>query len=199
MRKELLEILRCPSCKDTLTLDVYEEAKANNDEIWTGLLICRCGNRYAIWRGVPRMLLPEVGMPSEFVKIFKNHLVSDGSKAITPPEDEFSFSVEWSMYKYSSLTWELDLKERVDYFCYYINKTRDSLDGLLILDAGCGNGTLSAAIAATGARVVAMDYSNSIEKAEINKKHFSWDNFRRLYYVQGDVQHPPFSENIFVR
>jgi SAM-dependent methyltransferase len=145
------------------------------------------------------MLLPEVGMPSEFVKIFKNHLVSDGSKAITPPEDEFSFSVEWSMYKYSSLTWELDLKERVDYFCYYINKTRDSLDGLLILDAGCGNGTLSAAIAATGARVVAMDYSNSIEKAEINKKHFSWDNFRRLYYVQGDVQHPPFSENIFVR
>ena len=25
MRKELLEILRCPSCKDVLTLEVYEE------------------------------------------------------------------------------------------------------------------------------------------------------------------------------
>jgi SAM-dependent methyltransferase/uncharacterized protein YbaR (Trm112 family) len=199
VRKELLEVLRCPSCKDVLTLDVYEEVKNDNAEIWAGLLKCGCGQKYAIWRRVPRMLLPEVGMSFEFVKTFKNRLTSDSSKAITisRSEDQFSFSIEWDMYKYSDLTWELGLKERVDYFCYYIDKDKDSLDGLLILDAGCGNGTLSAAIAATGARVVAMDYSDSIEKAEINKKHFLGDNFRQLYYVQGDVKHPPFAENIF--
>lgn len=196
MNKDLLQLLRCPSCKGTLALSVYEE---KDGDIWAGLLTCKQGHRYAIWKGVPRLHLPEVGMPIKFVESFENHILSDASPGFFPKinniVNDFSFSDQWSMYQYGELTWELKLKERLDYFFYYINKPKDSLNDLLILDAGCGNGTLSAVIAGSGGNVIAMDYSNSVEQAHMHRRQFLNNNM--LHYVQGDVQNPPFAENIF--
>jgi 2-polyprenyl-3-methyl-5-hydroxy-6-metoxy-1,4-benzoquinol methylase/uncharacterized protein YbaR (Trm112 family) len=197
MKTTLLPILRCPSCQSSLSLVAYEQ---KDRDIMSGLLKCERGHRYAIWKGVPRMHLPEVGMPAAFVDAFRDRLLTDDAKvlpAIDTAVSEFSFSSQWSMYQYGELTWEVDLKERVDYFHFYVDQPRDSLKDMLILDAGCGNGTLSAAIAATGARVVAMDYSSSVEAAHVKAAQMLGNNDRELHFVQGDVQHPPFAKNIF--
>jgi uncharacterized protein YbaR (Trm112 family) len=56
MRPDLLEILRCPMCRQELTLSV--EAK-DGDEILRGNLACpRCRIDYPISDGIPNLLPP---------------------------------------------------------------------------------------------------------------------------------------------
>lgn len=58
MRRKLLEILACPSCKGDLDVIVEEE---NQEEILRGKLICRaCNAEYPIEDGIPNMLPPEL-------------------------------------------------------------------------------------------------------------------------------------------
>jgi len=53
MRRELMEILRCPECKGELELTVEEEM----EEIEKGELYCdKCGIVYPIEEGIPNML-----------------------------------------------------------------------------------------------------------------------------------------------
>ena len=66
-----------------------------------------------------------------------------------------------------------------------------SLKGKIIFDAGCGNGVLDQYIAQTGARVIAMDFSQSIERAsELN-------NHANTQFIEGDVQFPPVAFHYF--
>jgi 2-polyprenyl-3-methyl-5-hydroxy-6-metoxy-1,4-benzoquinol methylase len=150
------------------------------------------------------MLLHKGRLPPQFVVAFRNRLVLDAPNLIRLESDnekakQFSFDVEWSMYRYGELTWELDLSARVEYCYRYLRMARGALNGALVLDAGCGNGTLSAALAASGPEVVVygLDYSNSVEHAECNKRRFAGDATDRVHYVQGDVQHPPFAKDSF--
>lgn len=54
MKKEILEILCCPTCKGELTLKVDKE---NEEEILQGTLICeRCTVTYPIEDGIPNLL-----------------------------------------------------------------------------------------------------------------------------------------------
>src|SRR5260370_31004641 len=80
---------------------------------------------------------------------------------------------------------------------YYIDQPKECWSDLTVLDAGCGNGTLSAAAARAGAYVVGIDYSTSVERAEQHKAEFAGGNAPRIQYVQGDVQHPPFAPGVF--
>ena len=55
MKRELLDILACPTCKSDLELIVEEE----NEEIISGKLICKkCKVEYPIEDGIPNMLPP---------------------------------------------------------------------------------------------------------------------------------------------
>jgi len=61
MKKELMDILCCPTCKGSLTLTSEKEEK---DEIITGKLICKdCNFVYDITDGIPD-LLPKTKMKS---------------------------------------------------------------------------------------------------------------------------------------
>ena len=54
MKKELMDILCCPTCKKSLTLSVEKEEK---DEIIKGQLICQnCNCIYHIEDGIPNLL-----------------------------------------------------------------------------------------------------------------------------------------------
>ncbi len=57
MNERVLQFLRCPKCLGVLHPVVYERGQTNQ-EIFAGLLACRCEARYPIWKGVPRMLMP---------------------------------------------------------------------------------------------------------------------------------------------
>ena len=57
MKRELMDILACPVCKEKLELKVEEE---RGDEIVTGSLYCRrCDISYPIEDTIPRLLPPE--------------------------------------------------------------------------------------------------------------------------------------------
>ncbi len=61
MKRDLLEILRCPVCLGELDLNVIEE----RDEIIKGTLKCKkCGRIYDIEEGIPKML-PELARSGE--------------------------------------------------------------------------------------------------------------------------------------
>ncbi len=57
MKRELMEILACPVCKEKLELSVDEE---NEKEIVAGSLYCqRCNERYPIVDTIPNLLPPD--------------------------------------------------------------------------------------------------------------------------------------------
>ncbi|MBS3782496.1 MAG: methytransferase partner Trm112 [Candidatus Thermoplasmatota archaeon] len=62
MKKDLLDILRCPECKGELDLTSTEGSVEENTshEIEEGTLQCKnCGIKYPIEDGIPNMLPPE--------------------------------------------------------------------------------------------------------------------------------------------
>ena len=57
MKRELMDILVCPVCKEELKLTVEEE---NEKEIVTGSLYCqKCNQQYAIVGTIPNLLPPD--------------------------------------------------------------------------------------------------------------------------------------------
>jgi SAM-dependent methyltransferase len=148
------------------------------------------------------MLLQKSSVPSQFVAKFRERLKVDapdliGFETENKKPENFSFDEQWSIYKYGNISWELDISKRVKYVYHYLRMMPGELNGKLVLDAGCGNGTLSAGLAASGPEVVALDYSDIVERAEYNKRRFAGDSAERLHYVQGDVQNPPFAKEGF--
>lgn len=58
MKKDLMEILACPTCKGSLELSVEEE---KDEEIITGSLSCaKCSENYPIDESIPNFLPPEL-------------------------------------------------------------------------------------------------------------------------------------------
>lgn len=58
MKRDLMEILACPICKNPLELTVEEE---NEREVITGSLHCNtCIERYPIKDAIPNLLPPEL-------------------------------------------------------------------------------------------------------------------------------------------
>lgn len=169
-------------------------------EISEGLLKCQCGGMFPIVDSIPRLLPDALGEHRPFAS-------EHGLNISTKPQaaDEWgvsktrrSFSFEWDQYRYGNLTWESTLEERKRHFLKYLRISPESLRGKLVLDAGCGNGTLSAAICDLGVEVVGIDLSNSVERAEKLKGSFV-DSARLsfIHFVQGSVTHPPFRAGSF--
>jgi uncharacterized protein YbaR (Trm112 family) len=58
MKRDLMEILACPICKESLELNVVEE---NEKEIVKGSLLCKkCSETYPIEDTIPNLLPPEL-------------------------------------------------------------------------------------------------------------------------------------------
>jgi len=58
MKKDLMEILACPMCKNPLELTVTEE---DEHEVITGSLYCaKCSERYPIKDAIPNLLPPDL-------------------------------------------------------------------------------------------------------------------------------------------
>ena len=56
MKKDLVDILACPVCKSSLTLDVVEEEKG---DVVSGSLFCqKCSHKYPIKDSIPNLLPP---------------------------------------------------------------------------------------------------------------------------------------------
>jgi len=175
MRASLTQYLACPICQGDLRLEPSEDSQS---EVQRGELVCaaECG-RYPIESGVPRLLPELVGRPAQNGQDIQRRTGR-------------SFGAQWDMYQYGDTTWGVSVEERLQVVLHELGWKESDLEGKVIVDAGCGNGTLSHVLAEHGATVLALDLSDSVFRAAA---HCSSPG---LHFIQGNLFYPPFRHGI---
>jgi len=202
---ELAEIAGVPDCGGCYRREVVE-----------GALACACGAVYPIVDGIPRLLRGAAREHAEFLA--RNGLGDAGGAAnagapgtaagrvpATPPaapvadgRSPDSFRLQWAIYQEGDLTWfKDDASLRKQEFLYNMDATPEELAGRTMLDAGCGNGELTRAIAEHGLEVVGMDFSRSVEGARRRLFERGFPVAHRVHYLQGNVLELPLAPASF--
>lgn len=142
MRRAHLDLLVCPDCFGSLSVDVDEAG--SGDRITSGSLSCEvCDASYPIVKGIPRFV-PESTYADGFG--FQWHLHArtqhDRFSGTMISEDRFFAETKWPR----------------------------SIPGETVLEVGSGSGRFTAQAITTGAMVVSMDLSTAVEvNAEIHR------------------------------
>ena len=219
MNQRLLKLLTCPSCQKTPQLISFDGGSPNpgvslrngDGEVVSGALKCECGVTYPIIDGVPRFLENGLIADEGFAATYKAQLENVNGRSSKAPtsmqngagEDyeniRKSFSQEWGLFDYDSdKTWGWSLDQRKAVFLSDVGLKPDQLAGQKLLDGGCGNGTLSAALSTFGLEVTGLDLNDGLGRAYKNRsKYTSADAAERVQYVQGNLVTPPLQPGSF--
>jgi SAM-dependent methyltransferase len=179
-------------------------------EIAEGLLACKCGALFPILDGVPRFIDDTLAAFPDFKKKYAEKIAEivqahdkTGKNAQPIVPEEFksihdSFSKEWDFFSYEGdKTWGWNLDERKKVFLEDFGANPNWLKGKLLLDAGCGNGILTATLQDFALEVVGLDLSDSVVRANHNKHKYAKDKGRFVHFVQGNLFTPPFAKGAF--
>ena len=175
-----------------------------------GVLVCECGAIYPVMGGIPRFVDRPLRSVAAFYDKHKDaiagitgrsvdlgHMSGDGTAEAFASIQE-SFGAEWSFYDYSrDKTWGWTQQERKRVFLDDLRLETSSLKGALVLDAGCGNGALTASVSCFGMEVVGLDISDSVIAAEEKKATFAKERSGLVHYVQGNLFNPPLERGRF--
>lgn len=177
MRRELLDILVCPTCKAELTAT---ETKTEVDEIVAGELSCAvCKKTYPIIDAIPRFVEQE------------NYASS--------------FGYQWNLFRKEQIDSHNGTTLSADRFWAETGWTREELKDKWILDAGCGAGRFLDISSDAAGNAVGIDISSAIDAARKNLEgrpsaHFVQasiydlpfrdEAFDRCYCI-GVIQHTP--------
>jgi 2-polyprenyl-3-methyl-5-hydroxy-6-metoxy-1,4-benzoquinol methylase/uncharacterized protein YbaR (Trm112 family) len=167
MRDSLLSLLRCPQCVVELALRDIE--RGDQGHIETATLVCgKCGSSYPVMRGIPRFV----------------------------PADNYAdnFGMQWNTYRKTQLDSHSGQPISRDRFENFTGWTSDEMRGELVLDVGCGAGRFAEVAVATGAHVVAVDYSSAVDAARANLRDKG-----DIDFVQADAMALPFAGRTFDR
>lgn len=211
MKRRLLEVIRCPVDGSEFDLEITKSRVEKIDraackrvfgesadqsaiealfgeEIEEGKLVSKTSrNVYPIIDGVPR-LIP--GAP-------KSAPAPDQAPHSDARSPE-SFGLQWSNYQFEDHTWFKDLHLREDEFLHSMAVGKQSLPGKVLLDAGCGHGALTAAIAGVyGIEAVGMDFTGAVGRAQASREKFAGDCAPFVHYLQGDLLQSPLASGVF--
>ena len=180
MQPRMLTWLACPLCRDSLEIDGATREILPNTDISTGVLRCGKGHRFPVRNGVPRLLeFEELGSRAAAGESY-----SEAALAIAD-----SFGAEWEQFDYErSRTWHETVEDRCQLFLKEVDMTAVELAGKVVLDAGCGNGTLSVGVSEFGCEVLAVDVSDSVTRAQA---HALSRKNTRTHFAQGDLANLP--------
>ncbi|HEY5705677.1 MAG TPA: methyltransferase domain-containing protein [Terrimicrobiaceae bacterium] len=217
MNTALLNFLACPKCHCRPKLERFEQgdhsssnSRSANGEVVFGVLQCECGTLYPIIDGVPRFL--EGGLRSfpEFVSQHRLDLEKLGHVGACEPRNRGSvsdndydnirksFSQEWGIFDYEGdKTWGWTLEERKRVFLGDVAMKPEELCGKRLLDAGCGNGTLTAALSDFDLEIVGLDLNDGLGRAWRNREKYAAKAIPQVQYVQGNLVDPPLREASF--
>lgn len=176
MPPELLDYLACPKCGGDLRIGRGATADGGVEE---GELVCQgCQARYAVRRGIPRLLEP-----------------LSGSAARTGGD-----RVDLTVSQYSAYQGEVYAPMAESLANEAILNARTGLEaadyaGRVCLDAGCGIGRFSRVMARAGARlVIALDAGDSIDAAKAKT-----DPSLPVAFVQGHILELPLKKRCIDR
>ena len=164
MKKEHLKYLACPKCGGDLKISRIKEEE--NGLIKTGQLLCGlCHLTYDIVRFIPRFVSSE------------NYASS--------------FGLEWT--KNARTQYDSYTNSRISERRFFEEtKWSRNMKGQTILEVGSGAGRFTEQAASSGAMVVSMDYSCSVEvNYQSNGKKGN------VLIVQADIYSMPFKKNYF--
>jgi SAM-dependent methyltransferase len=164
MKTELLDLLRCPQSGQILEV---VECIYKDGEIQSGWLVSQDGlHRYPIRDCVPRFV----------------------------PESNYSdsFGLQWNKFGKTQLDSYSGHPISAKRFWDETGWKKEDIAGQWVLDAGCGAGRFSEIALSAGAKVVAIDYSNSVDACHENLKKYA-----NLHVVQGDIYSLPFARGCF--
>jgi len=164
MNRWLLDLLCCPDCEAELRLETVASMEGNAH---SGDLRCvACQTRYPIRNGVPRFVLA------------------------SGQDDQFGF--QWNRFRRTQLDSSSGLPISRQRFFNQAGWHPEDLKGKLVLDVGCGAGRFAEIALASGARIVAVDFSSAADACLQNLgKHSS------LGILQADLHHLPLKPNSF--
>lgn len=209
MQDSLLTYLRCPVTRSSLTINIIKKSKkiidnAEADVIEEAVLFGNEGWFYPVIKGIPRLNVEAVYDYADFlisalpdyeerkIKLLEKYSALLAHVQKKNKRTKQSFALEWSIYDYGNdKTWDADADGMLKRFLQETDETLETLQGKIIFDAGCGNGFLNTLLAEKGVVNIAMDFSNSIEKA------YEKNQCSGVHYIQGDVQFPPVAFNHF--
>lgn len=183
MRREVLQLLRCPATAQELVLRVDSEMQG---EIETGVLTTTDGSReYPIRGFIPRFVPPQ------------NYAAN--------------FGLQWIKFRRTQLDSVSGVPISRDRFYRYTGWSPAELAGKRILDVGCGAGRFAEIALDAGAHVVAVDYSAAVDACRANlgasarldviqgdvyALPFKPESFDHVYCL-GVLQHTPDVERAF--
>ena len=186
MKSELLELICCPGCQGTLTVEV---AETYDGEVWEGSLTCSdCDTSFDVHRGMPHLFLrDEQWLPKEreaegWIRLHKELGFYD------PPEKSADLQIPY----YPEEPWIGVARS--------FEMSLDFLDldgGETILDLGAGRGWAAKEFARHGCRVVAIDIvpddNVGLGRGKALMKHAG------VYFerVIGDGENLPFQPDSF--
>ena len=181
-------------------------------DILTGILQCQANDlhTFPIVNGIPRMLPAAMNMHADIFaeldlqtlpKSVKQRLQKSLQNANRTngafQHIQNSFSAEWEELSDHNFAWGRDLNERRQLYLQCLNISESDLSGAVILDAGTGHGEVIMSIADTGAEIVGMDLSFSIDLVARQVKRLPLARQQRIHLVQGNVCQPPFRRHSF--
>jgi SAM-dependent methyltransferase len=192
-----VRLLQDPVSGESLELEVFETAISTDGHksITEGILHSKSGAVFPIVKGVP-VMIPSA-CPQGFLNKHRAAIEALGRSTRlqigSGAADDFSFSIQWDQYREDGVEglWGWTIDERVEQLLLEMQVDRGWFRGKTILDAGCGPGDLSRAIAALGATVVGFDYSSSVYHAEQLRQ--SPD----LLFMRADVAAPGLKDESF--
>lgn len=218
MKRRLLDIICCPVDGSKFDLEVSKSRVEKIDgvackrifgnsadpstieerygeEVVEGRLVSRKShNTYPIIDGVPRLIPGVSGEP----RVASNNVPEQGAGPHSDERSPKSFGLQWSNYQFEDHTWFKDLHLREDEFLYSMAIGKEALPGMLLLDAGCGHGALTAAIAGRyGIEAVGMDFTGAVGRAQANREKFAGDCAPFVHYIQGDLLQSPLAPSVF--
>lgn len=198
MKARLLDLLCCPECRhEKLELAVYRsERDEESQRIIEGEIRCgRCGIRFPVINGVPRMLPVSLRrylilFHRDFFERYPDLLPEDGDG---PTDEKVAKTLEGYSYQHVELNdRQKEIERWRNTFLSSIPVEPDFFKEKIGADIGCGAGRHLYWAHRFGAEVVGVDLSEGVEVATTNTAECP-----RTHLVQGDIYHLPFKNGVF--